>query len=85
MEIDDTTREEVRAIIARYPDTRSALLPLLHLMQSVEGSVTPDAIELVAEQLELTAAEVASVATFYTMYKRHRTGRHHIGVWHTPM
>ena len=80
MEIDDTTREEVRAIIARYPDTRSALLPLLHLMQSVEGSVTPDAIELVAEQLELTAAEVASVATFYTMYKRHRTGRHHIGV-----
>ena len=76
----DSTREEAREIVARYPESRSALLPLLHLVQSAEGSVTSDGIAFCAEQLDLTTAEVASVATFYTMYKRHRTGRHHIGV-----
>jgi len=80
MAFDDGTREEMRQIIEQYPETRSALLPLLHLVQSVEGSVTTEGIALCAEMLDLTTAEVASVATFYTMYKRHRTGRHHIGV-----
>jgi len=80
MALTESTREEMRAIIARYPESRSALLPLLHLVQAEEGSVTPDGIALCAEMLDLTTAEVASVATFYTMYKRHRTGRHHIGV-----
>ena len=80
MAFDDGTREEMRSIIARYPEPRSALLPLLHLVQGVDGQVTPDGIALCAEMLDLTDAEVASVATFYTMYKRHRTGRHHIGV-----
>ena len=80
MALDESTREEMRGIVARYPEPRSALLPLLHLAQGVEGRVTPDGIAMCAEMLDLTDAEVASVATFYTMYKRHRTGRHHIGV-----
>lgn len=80
MAFDDGTRAEMRQIIEQYPESRSALLPLLHLVQSVEGSVTTEGIALCAEMLDLTTAEVASVATFYTMYKRHRTGRHHIGV-----
>jgi len=80
MPISDSTRAEARDIIARYPESRSALLPLLHLVQSDEGLVSNDGIAFCAEQLDLTTAEVASVATFYTMYKRHRTGRHHIGV-----
>ena len=80
MAFTDQTRDQARDIIAQYPDSRSALLPLLHLVQAAEGQVTPDGIVFCADLLDLTTAEVASVATFYTMYKRHRTGKHHIGV-----
>jgi len=80
--------EEVRArlvadaeqVIARYPRKRSALLPLLHLVQAEEGYVSPHGIELCAGLLDLTAAEVAAVATFYTMYKRHPNGEYSVGV-----
>lgn len=80
MPLTDTTRSEMREIIARYPQSRSALLPMLHLVQSVEGYVTPEGIEMCADELGLTAAEVTAVATFYTMYKRRPVGQHHIGV-----
>ena len=52
----DQTRREVREIIARYPRSRSALLPMLHLVQSVQGYVSPDGIRLCAEELNLTKA-----------------------------
>ncbi len=71
---------DAKEIIARYPRRRSALLPLLHLMQAEEGFVSPHAIELCAELLDITAAEVAAVATFYTMYKRHPNGTYSVGV-----
>ncbi|MPZ96259.1 MAG: NADH-quinone oxidoreductase subunit NuoE [Propionibacteriales bacterium] len=74
------TLDELREIIARYPQPRSALLPMLHLVQSVEGYVTPAGIEACAELLDLTAAEVAAVSTFYTMYKRRPVGDYHVGV-----
>ncbi len=80
MNLTETTWEEARELASRYPQSRSALLPMLHLVQSVEGSVTSDGIALCAEVLDLTTAEVAAVATFYTMYKRHNTGKHHVGV-----
>lgn len=80
MPLTDTTRGEMREIIARYPQPRSALLPMLHLVQAEEGYVTPEGIELCAEELGLTTAEVTAVATFYTMYKRRPVGQHHIGV-----
>jgi NADH-quinone oxidoreductase subunit E len=72
----DKMREQAKEIIARYPAdrSRSALLPLLHLVQSHEGYVSPDGIGFCAEQLGLTRAEVGAVATFYTMYKRRPTG-----------
>ncbi|WP_262850342.1 NADH-quinone oxidoreductase subunit NuoE [Mumia quercus] len=73
-------RDDLQAIIARYPQKRSALLPMLHLTQSVEGRVTPEAIELCAELLDISTAEVNGVATFYTMYKRREVGEHHVGV-----
>jgi NADH-quinone oxidoreductase subunit E len=78
--LDDTAREEMRQIIARYPEPRSALLPMLHLVQAYEGYVTPAGIEMCAEELGLTEAEVSAVATFYTMYKRHPMGDYHVGV-----
>jgi NADH-quinone oxidoreductase subunit E len=68
------------AVIARYPRPRSALLPLLHLVQSVEGHVSADGIEFCARRLDLAVAEVQAVATFYTMYKRSPVGEHHVGV-----
>ena len=74
------TYAELRAIAARYPEARSGLLPMLHLVQSVEGRVTPEGIEACAEVLGISAAEVSGVATFYTMYKRKPVGDYHVGV-----
>ncbi len=68
------------AIIARYPQPRSALLPLLHLVQAEDSCVTPAGIEFCADQLDMTGAEVAAVATFYSMYRRRPTGDYHVGV-----
>jgi len=68
-------REQADAIVARYPESRSALLPLLYLAQSVEGHLSREGTREVGELLGLTTAEVEAVATFYTMYKREPTGR----------
>ncbi|MFP5283183.1 MAG: NADH-quinone oxidoreductase subunit NuoE [Actinomycetes bacterium] len=83
--ITERTREELRLIAARYPQARSALLPMLHLVQSVEGRVTPAGIETCADILGLSAAEVSGVATFYTMYKRRPVGEYHVGVCTTAL
>src|SRR5215472_7977256 len=71
---------EAAEIIGRYPKPRSALMPLLHLVQSEEGYVSADGIAFCAEQLGLTEAEVTAVASFYTMYKRQPVGEYHVGV-----
>jgi NADH-quinone oxidoreductase subunit E len=71
---------EAVEVIARYPHPRSALLPLLHLVQSEDGYLTPAGIEFCAAQLDLTAAEVTAVATFYSMYRRTPTGEYLVGV-----
>jgi len=75
-----TVRTEMEELIGRYPEARSALLPMLHLVQSYDGYVTPEGIELCADVLGITEAEVAGVATFYTMYKRRPVGEYHVGV-----
>jgi NADH-quinone oxidoreductase subunit E len=80
MPLSETTREQARALMARYPKPRSALLPMLHLVQADEGYVSSEAIGLCAELLGLTKAEVGAVATFYTMYKRRPVGDYHVGV-----
>jgi NADH-quinone oxidoreductase subunit E len=85
--------DEVRArlapqaaeIIGRYPKSRSALLPLLHLVQSEQGYVSQDGIGYCAEQLGLTEADVTGVVSFYTMYKRRPIGEYHVGVCTTAL
>lgn len=67
-------------LIGRYPVARSALLPLLHLVQSEDGFITPAGIEFCSKQLGLTGAEVTAVATFYSMYRRDPTGEYFVGV-----
>ena len=71
---------DAEQVVSRYPQKRSALLPLLHLVQSVDGYVTGRGIDFCAEVLDLTRAEVSGVATFYTQYKRHPNGDYTVGV-----
>ncbi len=79
-QISEQTYAELREIAARYPEARSGLLPMLHLVQSEHGRVTPAGIEACAEILDISAADVSGVATFYTMYKRKPVGDYHVGV-----
>ena len=83
--IGETTIEEMRQIAARYPQARSALLPMLHLVQSVDGRISPRGIEVCADVLGITTAQVSGVATFYTMYRRRPAGEHHVGVCTTAL
>ena len=68
------------SMIKRYPRSRSAIMPLLHYVQSIAGYVTNEGIELIAKLLTLETAEVSAVATFYTQYKRKPVGEYHVGV-----
>lgn len=79
-EVTERLSADAADIIARYPQARSALLPLLHLVQSEDGYLTGAGITFCAGQLGLTEAEVAAVATFYSMYRRTPTGDYLVGV-----
>lgn len=79
-DVEAAFRTDAEQIIERYPQKRSALLPMLHLVQSIDGYITGRGIDLCAEMLELSAAEVSGVATFYTQYKRHPNGEYTVGV-----
>jgi NADH-quinone oxidoreductase subunit E len=78
--LSEATLAELRQIAARYPQPRSGLLPMLHLVQATQGRVTPEGIEACAEILYISTADVSGVATFYTMYKRRPVGDYHVGV-----
>ena len=73
-------RADAADIVGRYPRARSALLPLLHLVQSEEGYVSDDGIKFCAEILGCTETEVTGVVTFYTMYKHSLAGEYQVGV-----
>jgi NADH-quinone oxidoreductase subunit E len=84
MAFDDETRARLRGdaaeIVGRYPKARSALIPLLHLVQSEDGYVSSDGIAFCAEVLGCTETEVKGVATFYTMYKHSPAADYQVGV-----
>ena len=69
-------------ILKRYPQKRSALLPLLHLVQEERGYLSPEALEEVANLLEMRPTDVWEVASFYTMFHFRPMGRCHIEVCH---
>lgn len=73
-------REQAEAIIARYPEKRSALLPLLYMVQAAEGHVTREGMREAADLLGLSTAEVEATATFYTMFRKEPTGTWLVGV-----
>lgn len=72
--------KRARETIALYPRSRSALIPLLHLVQEQNGWLTEDGIRNVAELLDLTPAEVLSVASFYDMFHTEPVGKNLIGI-----
>lgn len=73
-------RARLDAIRARYPTKRAALLPALWLVQEAQGWISDAAMAEVGQELDLTAAYVKGVVTFYTMYHQHPVGRHFIQV-----
>jgi NADH-quinone oxidoreductase subunit E len=81
----ETLKGDAAELMARYPSPRSALLPMLHLTQSVDGYVSADGIAFCAETLGLTSAEVSAVATFYSQFKRRPNGQYTLGVCITSL
>ena len=79
-EVEARLRADAAEIIARYPDSRSAVMPILHLIQSEESFVSPRGIVLAADVLGLSRAEISAVATFYSQYRRHPNGEYNVGV-----
>jgi NADH-quinone oxidoreductase subunit E len=79
-EVLERLERDAKEIIAKYPKPRSALLPLLHLVQSEEGFISDAGIQFCADALGITPAQVTGVVTFYTQYKQHPVGDYHVGV-----
>jgi NADH-quinone oxidoreductase subunit E len=75
MPLSPEARREAERIVSRYPHPRSALLPLLYLVQAEEGFVTREGLQEAGEILGLTTAQVEAVSTFYTMFKKSETGK----------
>lgn len=76
------TEETIQCILARYPERRSALLPLMHLYQEEAGYLTEDAMRELAARLDVPPVQVAEVAAFYDMFRVKPGGRHEIWVCH---
>ena len=83
MNLKPATLSRIDEVITHYPVKRSAVLPLLHLIQEEQGYLSKDAIEWVATKLELAPINVLEVATFYPMFRMEPVGRRHIKVCRT--
>lgn len=70
----------VDRVVARYPEPRAALLPVLWEVQQAKGWVDEAAEAWVAERLGVSSAHVHGCVTFYTMYKQRPSGKYHIQV-----
>jgi NADH-quinone oxidoreductase subunit E len=81
--LSDQTLTRAEELIARYPQRRSALLPILFLLQAEDGYVSPAGVAQAAQLLGLTKAEVGAVATFYTMFRRRPVGKYLVSVCKT--
>lgn len=83
MNLKPETLSKIDEVITHYPTTRSATLPLLHLIQEDVGHLPPDTSEWVAAKLELQPINVLEVITFYPMFRQKPIGRRHIKVCRT--
>ncbi|MEO8178155.1 MAG: NADH-quinone oxidoreductase subunit NuoE [Deltaproteobacteria bacterium] len=75
---------ELTEILSRYPNKMAACIPALHLCQNANGNwLSPDALQFVANRLELSPAHVKGVVTFYSLFNEHPPGKHQIWVCRT--
>ena len=83
MNLKPETLTRIDEVITHYPEKRSGTLPLLHLIQEDVGYISDEAIEWIAQKLELQPINVYEVVTFYPMFRRKPIGRRHIKVCRT--
>jgi NADH-quinone oxidoreductase subunit E len=82
-ELTPERERHVAEIVARYPNNQAACIPVLHVCQDQNGWVSDDVVEWVAKRLNLSAAHVKGVATFYTLFNKEPVGRHQVWVCRT--
>ncbi len=80
VEFSKESKDRFEEILTRYPNKRAAIMPTLWLAQKEFGYLSTDTLAYVAGLLDLSPANVASVASFYTMYYKRPMGRHHVQV-----
>lgn len=76
--LSDKAKNEIKSLMATYPDKRSAIMSSLHLAQREIGWLPDDVVQEIADLIGLSKTEVNGVATFYTMYAREKPGKHTI-------
>lgn len=82
--LSEAHERELAEILSRYPNKMAACIPVLHLCQNAnENWVSPEVIQFVAERLDLPAAHVKGVVTFYTLFNQHKPGKHQVWVCRT--
>lgn len=83
MRLSDEAEKRVEEVKALYPDKRSAVMPALYIAQEELGHITEEAINWVAEKIDMAPVHVMEVATFYTMYYKVPVGKYHFQVCRT--
>lgn len=83
MNLKPDTLQKIEEVIPHYPVKRSAALPLLHLVQEDQGYISPEAIDWIAQKLELQPINIYELVTFYPMFRQKPIGRRHIRVCRT--
>ena len=79
-EFSGKVKKQVQDILARYPEKKAALLPVLHVAQQEFGFIDEETERMVADLLDIKPIQVREVVTFYTMYNRKPVGKYHIQV-----
>ncbi|MFT4901080.1 MAG: NADH-quinone oxidoreductase subunit E [Lentimonas sp.] len=83
MNLKPETIETIDKLVPRYPTLRSAALPLCHLLQEDQGYLSNEAMEWIADRLELQPINVIELVTFYPMLRTQPTGKYHVRVCRT--
>ncbi|MCB1124485.1 MAG: NADH-quinone oxidoreductase subunit NuoE [Verrucomicrobiae bacterium] len=83
MNLSQETLDRIDAVIPKYPQKRSAVMTLLHLIQAEQRYISNEAIEWVAEKLEIEPINVLEVVTFFPYYRQEKLGKVHVRVCRT--
>ncbi|MGK0176776.1 MAG: NADH-quinone oxidoreductase subunit E [Lentimonas sp.] len=83
MNLKPETIEKIDRLVPRYPVMKSAALPLCHLVQEDQGYLSNEAIEWIADRLELQPINILELVTFYPMLRTEPTGKYHVRVCRT--